>query len=232
MNLQKIMTGDGTFTLFNKEYGETYHSTSGALEERQKKFVQPLNLARYNPAKVLDICFGLGYNAAVCMDAYLRERPNGFLHIVALEKDETVCHLMKQMELPLPSYQLLQKLSLADRELRTPHLYLTLTFGDATETLAELHELFHAVLLDPFSPKKNPAMWSLPFFEEIFAHMEPGGMLTTYSCAGIVRRNMKEAGFKVMDGPSVGRRSPSTIAAKPYIYKEKQKWQEHAADIY
>ena len=39
-------------------------------------------------------------------------------------------------------------------------------------------------------------------------------ILATYSCARIVRDNLKEAGFEVFDGPSVGRRAPSTIAKK------------------
>ena len=42
--------------------------------------------------------------------------------------------------------------------------------------------------------------------------MNKNAILSTYSCAGIVRRNLKEAGFKVADGPIVGRRAPGTLA--------------------
>jgi tRNA U34 5-methylaminomethyl-2-thiouridine-forming methyltransferase MnmC len=42
--------------------------------------------------------------------------------------------------------------------------------------------------------------------------MEKGAILATYSCAGQVKRNLKEAGFEIKDGPVVGRRAPGTIA--------------------
>ena len=44
--------------------------------------------------------------------------------------------------------------------------------------------------------------------------MKSGARLATYSCAGKVRRALTEVGFEVIDGPIVGRRSPSTIAIK------------------
>jgi len=44
--------------------------------------------------------------------------------------------------------------------------------------------------------------------------MRKGGILTTYSCASIIRKNLREAGFLVKDGPVVGRKAPSTIAIK------------------
>ena len=40
--------------------------------------------------------------------------------------------------------------------------------------------------------------------------MNKDAILATYSCAGIVRRNLKEVGFKVKDGPIVGRWAPGT----------------------
>jgi tRNA U34 5-methylaminomethyl-2-thiouridine-forming methyltransferase MnmC len=42
--------------------------------------------------------------------------------------------------------------------------------------------------------------------------MKKGAMMSTYSCARIVRDNLKNAGFEVKNGPIIGRRSPSTIA--------------------
>ena len=44
--------------------------------------------------------------------------------------------------------------------------------------------------------------------------MKKGAILATFSCAGIVRRNLQEVGFEVKDGPVVGRRTPGTTAIK------------------
>jgi len=41
--------------------------------------------------------------------------------------------------------------------------------------------------------------------------MNKNAKLSTYSYARTVRENLKEAGFEVIDGPVLGRRSPSTI---------------------
>ena len=47
--------------------------------------------------------------------------------------------------------------------------------------------------------------------------MKPGAKLSTYSCAKSVRQNMIAAGFNVLDGPAIGRKSPATIAKKPNL---------------
>ena len=57
-------------------------------------------------------------------------------------------------------------------------------------------------------------MWSEEIFQKIYNKMKSEAKLSTYSCAGRVRKNMISAGFKVIDGPVVGRRSPATIAIK------------------
>jgi len=46
-------------------------------------------------------------------------------------------------------------------------------------------------------------MWSRELFSMIYAHCNPGAILTTYCAKGIVRRAMQEAGFTVerLQGP-------------------------------
>ena len=51
-------------------------------------------------------------------------------------------------------------------------------------------------------------------FSDIYSLMKKESKLATYSCAGQVRRNLKEVGFEIKDGPCVGRRAPSTIGIK------------------
>jgi len=84
--------------------------------------------------------------------------------------------------------------------------------GNALETISLVKGKFDAVFFDPFSPKKCPELWSKDFFKQIRSKMRPNSVLATYSCATKVRRALHDAGFKVIDGPCIGRRSPSTIA--------------------
>ena len=84
---------------------------------------------------------------------------------------------------------------------------------DARETIHEINEV-DIVFLDPFSPKVCPELWEEEFIKNISRKMKPGAVLTTYSCARIVRDNLKKAGLTVTDGPRIGRRGPSSVAKK------------------
>ena len=92
---------------------------------------------------------------------------------------------------------------------------IKLIIGDAFVSLDSLPKDYSdRVFFDPFSPGKQPEMWSRKVFQKVYNVMKQGAKLSTYSCAKSVRQNMIAAGFKVMDGPIVGRKSPSTIAVK------------------
>jgi tRNA U34 5-methylaminomethyl-2-thiouridine-forming methyltransferase MnmC len=63
--MNEIETGDGSNTLFSKEYNEHYHSTKdGAINESLYKHIIPAITHHKDKKslKILDICFGLGYN--------------------------------------------------------------------------------------------------------------------------------------------------------------------------
>ena len=66
--MKLIKTKDNSFTFFNEEFQEHYHSISGALEEANKKFIEPLELK--DGMTILDICFGLGYNTLAAIEKY------------------------------------------------------------------------------------------------------------------------------------------------------------------
>ncbi len=64
--IHPYFTNDGSVGLFSPEADDIYHSTYGALAEAYEKFVLPAELEKYfqnnSQIKVLDICYGIGYN--------------------------------------------------------------------------------------------------------------------------------------------------------------------------
>ena len=59
-------TNDGSVGLYNPEFNDIYHSAEGALTEAYEKFILPVNfdsLMQRSEVKVLDICYGIGYNS-------------------------------------------------------------------------------------------------------------------------------------------------------------------------
>jgi hypothetical protein len=73
----------------------------------------------------------------------------------------------------------------------------------------------HAILFDAFSPAKNPAMWTLPLFTNLFRLLEPKKpcAMPTYSRATMLRVTLLLAGFFVGIGHATGEKEETTIAA-------------------
>lgn len=72
-----------------------------------------------------------------------------------------------------------------------------------------------AILFDAFSPAKNPAMWTLPLFTNLFQMLDPQRpcALPTYSRSTILRVTLLLAGFFVGVGHATGEKEETTIAA-------------------
>ena len=59
-------TNDGSVGLYNEDFNDIYHSSTGAITEAYEKFVAPIDiywLLNQDKIKVLDICYGIGYNS-------------------------------------------------------------------------------------------------------------------------------------------------------------------------
>lgn len=208
--MKKVLTQDGLPTFHNELVGEYYHSLSGAKEEAIKKYVEPCKIAERDDVKILDICFGLGYNTAAAIDA---RKPGAKMEIMALENDWNVLAEIPKIEYPFQCKKLI--INVAEKQIaEKDDVKIILMVGDARSIVKFLKQEFDVVFFDPFSPKKAPEMWTEEFFKNVYAVMNPGGILATYSCARSVRENLKKAGFEVMDGPTVKRRGPGTIARK------------------
>ena len=73
----------------------------------------------------------------------------------------------------------------------------------------------HAILFDAYSLVRNPAMWTLPLFTNLFQLLEPDQpcLMPTYSRSTILRVTLLLAGFYVGVGHATGEKTETTIAA-------------------
>ncbi len=208
--MKLVKTQDGSFTVFNEIANEHYHSISGALEEAFEKHVNAIGVE--DGFRILDFCFGLGYNSIAAT------KDHGNLQIIGLENDIEIVKIIKTLEVPeiikteFDAFRdLAAKLEITDKNNNT----IKLIIGDALQTIDKLPDnSFDRVFFDPFSPGKQPEMWSEEIFQQIFEKMKTAAKLSTYSCAKWIRTNMINTGFTVLDGPKIGRKSPATIAIK------------------
>jgi len=208
--MKLVKTQDGSYTVFNENADEHYHTISGAIEEAFEKHVNALGIE--DGMQILDFCFGLGYNSiAAC-------KGHNNLQIIALENDIEIVELIKIIDVPdilkgefSHFRNIADDLDVTDNHNNSIKIQL----GDAFQEIDKLPDgIFDRVFFDPFSPKKQPEMWSEDIFHKIYDKMKNCAKLSTYSCAKWIRANMKNVGFTVLDGPIIGRKSPATIAVK------------------
>ncbi len=202
--MKLVKTKDDSYTFYSDEYNEGYHSISGALDEALRKFIEPCKIK--NGMKILDVGFGLGYNVGMAMFKAKK------LRIISLEKE--LLEEIQKLKVPNWFKESYDKVKLVAKKLeyKDDNYEIKLILGDATKTIKEINEKFDVVFLDPFSPKKNKELWTKEFLKEIKKRMKKNGILATYSCASLIRKNLNDVGFIVSDGPCVGRRAPGTIA--------------------
>ena len=86
-------TGDGSYTFISQEFGEAFHSHYGAKQESLLKFVVPTqlaNLAHKPILRILDVCYGLGYNTASALQTIWDVNPGCQVEVMALEINPAV----------------------------------------------------------------------------------------------------------------------------------------------
>lgn len=83
------------------------------------------------------------------------------------------------------------------------------------QPLAQTLSKPHLVIFDPWSPSKNPLMWTVPIFTDLFGLLDPSRpcALPTYSRSTMTRAALLLAGFWVGAGSAAGRKEQTTIAS-------------------
>jgi predicted methyltransferase len=207
--MDKVITKDGSITYYNEKVRDYYHTKSGAVEEAVEKHVKALNVV--SGKVIFDICFGLGYNSAAALDV-------GPATIYCFENDKEILRNILDIDADFKSFGMIKEFVRGFFEGNGVYekngVKLVMLFGDAREKINDVKEKADYVFFDPFSPAKVPEMWTEKFFKNIGNKMKNDGKLSTYSCAGWVRDNMRNSGFEVLDGPVIGRTSPGTICLR------------------
>jgi chorismate dehydratase len=202
---KSLVSADGSLTFYNSEYGQSYRAlSSGAFTESLVKFILPsgvIEKTAQQDLRILDICFGLGYNCAVCFDRLSAAASPNLAHIVSVEKDETLIPLVSGLNIlfPLTGYGILKKCLIDGR---CGRFSMELHIREALEVIEDLRGSFDAIFFDPFSRAKNPEMWSVTVFKRLRELLAEDGRLLTYAGGKKVRDAMREAGLKPMDTPA------------------------------
>ncbi len=164
--------------------------------------------------KILDICFGLGYNTFSTINYVLENQLDKELQIFSPELDLELIDSLKNFEFP----QEFEKISYIIKELIETRKYkdekieIELYIGDAREYIKGLKDI-DIVYQDAFSSEVNSELWTVEYFTDIFSATNEEAVVTTYSIASNVRLSLYEAGFKIYENNPTGKRK-QTMAVK------------------
>lgn len=189
-----VTTADNSPTLWSEFFDENCHSTHGAYAETLNNYVETCGITEHigpGPLVILEVGFGLGMGLKATI-----ENAKGPIHFVSLELDQQLVLWAKQ-NLPITG---LDWSGLSPTEygytLKYHHHRLDILIGDARQTLPKWDgPKFHAIYQDPFSPKKNPMLWSVEWFEQLKNKSEENVIMATYSASVMIRKAMLMAGW-------------------------------------
>jgi tRNA U34 5-methylaminomethyl-2-thiouridine-forming methyltransferase MnmC len=201
-------TDDGSHTLYVPELDEHYHSAYGAVQESMHVFIDA-GLKYFDDKdelSILEVGFGTGLNTLLT----LIETPLQKITYHAVEAFPLDLKTIKKLNYPnLMSGQesdlIFKKIHDADwdKEVKITDKFMLTKVSSKIQDTALPKNHFHLVYYDAFAPDVQPELWTEDIFNKIYTSMKPGGILVTYSSKGLVKQNLRAAGFTVkrLPGP-------------------------------
>ncbi len=198
------MTKDGSFSLKSNYFNETFHSGSGALNEALTKFICPSQIEIFkeeSTIRILDVCFGLGYNSAALLDAL--QQTSIKAKWLGLEIDPRPLDLaLKEKDFQnLWSTNILSILQSLRKHSQWNNDWSEglLLWGDARKMIKAISKTWKAdlVFLDAFSPTHCPELWTEEFLSKLAKLLSPGGRIITYCRAAAVRASLRRSGLQI-----------------------------------
>lgn len=210
MNRNRLLiTDDGSHTMYSEKAGENYHSSFGAIQESEHIFIRAgLDTIVDKDLKlinILEVGTGTGLNIIL---AYLWVEKNNInidyqgYEPFPISKD-VILLLNYPQQLSVDEKLFFHIHNSVGKSTKLSDKF-SLVINEALIQESKLEsEYYDIVFFDAFSPEAQHEMWTTNIFTEMYKSLKHGGVLTTYSCKGTVKRALKEAGFAIekLPGP-------------------------------
>jgi tRNA 5-methylaminomethyl-2-thiouridine biosynthesis bifunctional protein len=216
---------------YSNQFDDVYFSTDNGLLETEYVFLAANRLpARWLESDlkaftIIETGFGTGLNFLSAVALWQTTAPNNAkLHFISIEKYPLSAEQLTQALAAWPSLAPLSETltkAYATIDLNSypqtitiepmPNIQLTLYLNDINQCIGDIKEQADAWFLDGFAPSKNPGMWNAALFSNMARLSHTHTTFSTFTCAGIVKRGLKEAGFKVNKHPGFGKKREMLI---------------------
>jgi tRNA U34 5-methylaminomethyl-2-thiouridine-forming methyltransferase MnmC len=218
-----VVTPSGTCTLRALEEGETFHPGIGPKAEAEAIHVNGQQLAARAATcstrnfVIWDVGLGGAANAIAAIEAVAGAESDVELH--SFECDLRSAHFACDNAAALGYFgehaETLRRL-IREGTATSGNVSWHLHQGDFTDP-SRWHAAPRpdAILYDPYSPRRNPALWTMEHFRALRTQLQggPACTMTSYSRSSAVRVTLLLAGFYVGFGPATGEKDQTTVAS-------------------
>ena len=207
---QIIDTQDGSHSVLAEEFGVSYHSKYGAIQESMHVFIEAglrYRAATQKELSVLGIGFGTGLNALLtCIEA---EKNDLSIHYTAVEAYPLSFDFIQQLNYTQtlglnPDDNFFTKIHECKWENRVA-IHPSFSIIKNKKKFEEIDEesVYDVIYFDAFAPNAQPELWEAPLLEKMYKALRLNGVLTTYCAKGVVKRTLKSVGFTIeaLPGP-------------------------------
>ena len=224
-NYELVRLKSGQHSIRSLAHGETMHIGSGPRTEafelhvRQQRLIERALASRGSgsPFVIWDVGLGPAGNALAALEALKGSDAPVELHSFDISTEVLEFALTHAEALDYVSgwESCIQTLLDSGTAVPFAHVHWRLHRGDFHDEMKRApapHAIFH----DPYSPARNPEMWSLEVFERMRARCRTGNtpcLLTNYTRSTAVRVTLALAGWHVGIGAPTGDKDQTTIAA-------------------
>ncbi len=207
MQLQLIITEDGSHTVFVPGLDEHYHSVNGAVRESEIVFIKNgYHYCEANPLRIFEAGLGTGLNALLTAIRCTKEKRH--VYYTAVEKHPLSSEITDLLNYPSytgkegkPLLDLIHSATWGKEIIISEYFHFTKLICDLTENVPS--GKYDLIYFDAFGPDKQPEMWTEDIFRDIYEEISGNGILVTYSVKGSIKRALRSCGFSIelLPGP-------------------------------
>jgi len=209
--LEIFETQDGSHSVLSRQFGVSYHSKYGAIQETQHVFIEAglfQQALKKSELTILDVGFGTGLNAYLTL--LESQKKSLSIRYEAVEKfpmpEDQVEQLNFTERIPTTEeeknwFAALHRSTWGDWQTITPGFEMRKHQMDIQSV--DFVDQFDIIYYDAFAPTAQPELWEEPVMERMQRALVPGGILVTYCAKGAFKRALKGLGFEVetLQGP-------------------------------
>ncbi len=217
MNKSKIITKDGSPTIYLKDLNESYHSKHGAVSESKYvfirnglKFWKKIN-PNVNSCNIFEMGFGTGLNTILTYEFSIENKLK--INYQTIDSSPLTKNEIKFLDYSKFFNNKKTELifdKLHNKSWEETHLierkFNFLKINKKIQSF-EFSFKYDIIYYDAFGSRVQPELWKEDLFKPIIRSLNKFGVFVTYSSMGNLRRALIKLGMKVekIDGP-IGKR--------------------------